>query len=668
MSEIILFKPRAELDAAANLRGFVDSCRKELTIFGADLPFDEFIWDITDYLGLKGHGNKRHRAVFSTFATVNDATPEPMTEPFLPFAKALFRYMHGFKPTKIYGFRIAALRALEAALSENGNDPNPVKVDSSILNRAAQLLAAHYSDGAAYRIGSQLEMIATFLSDNHLTVVPTRWRNSLKRPGDSVRVGKDFDDRREAKMPSEAALDALPKTYRLATEPVDVIVSSVAALLCASPDRINEVLMLPKNCEVHLPRKDKDEAYGLRWWPAKGANPMIKWVVPSMAGVVQEAIARIRQVTNPARYIAKWYEDNPERLYLPENLEYLRCKEWLNMDELADILGLQDRQSSNAWSKAMGLATVKDGNLLMLRFTDVELAVIRMLPQGFPVLNKETGLKYSKALLVVRRNELGAQRGTFNCMFEAVTIGQINSGLGSRAKHGFSSIFSRLGLISEDSSPIRITTHQFRHYLNTLAQAGGMSQLDIAKWSGRKDIQQNSAYDHVTPGQMLQKIRDAVGDSKKMFGPLAEMPNRVLIARDEFARLMIPTAHTTDLGFCIHDYTMSPCQLHMDCIHCVDLVCVKGDLEKAERLRQRLAEALRLLEIAEEAVQDGYAGSDRWLVHHKSAVERYSQLCSIMDDPEVPHGSIIQLAPPIRIESKKTDRLELMVETNSTEY
>lgn len=187
-----------------------------------------------------------------------------------------------------------------------------------------------------------------------------------------------------------------------------------------------------------------------------------------------------------------------------------------------------------------------------------------------------------------------------------------------------------------------------------------MSQLDIAKWSGRKDIHQNAAYDHVTPDQMLQKIRDAVGDESQMFGPLAELPKRVLIPRDEFARLKVPTAHTTDLGFCIHDYTMSPCQLHLDCIHCEDLVCVKGDAEKTQRLQQRLEEARDLLGQAEQAVGEGYAGSDRWLMHHKSTVERLSQLCSIMDDPKVPLGAVVQLSPPRgapQVESATRDRL-----------
>ena len=220
-------------------------------------------------------------------------------------------------------------------------------------------------------------------------------------------------------------------------------------------------------------------------------------------------------------------------------------------------------------------------------------------------------------------------------------------GLGNNVRHGFPSIFTRLGFDEPGGSHIKVTTHQFRHYLNTLAQAGGMSRLDIAKWSGRKDIRQNAAYDHVTPDQMLQKIRDAIGDESLMFGPLAEIPKKTLIPRDEFARLMVPTAHITDLGFCVHDFTMSPCQLHRDCIHCENLVCVKGDEEKTRRLRQHLEDARELLRKAETAVGQGYAGSDRWLEHHKSTVERLIQLCSIMDDPNVPIGSVIQMSPPL---------------------
>lgn len=647
MSDLILFRPKAELDAAGNLQGFIDSCRNDLTIFGADLPFDENSWDVTDWVELKGHGNKRHRLVFSNLATVNDKNPLPMEEPFLSFAKGYLRYMHGYRPTKITSFRMSAFRALEAALIEMMGVSNPVLTDASVLNRAAQLVAEKYSDSAAYRIGGQLEMLAAFMSEHKLTVVPVNWHSHIKRPGDTVRVGKEFDERRKEKMLSQAALDSLPQVYRMATDPVDVIVSSVAAILCASPDRISEVLTLPVDCEVwQKDRHTGKDVYGLRWWPAKGADPMVKWIIPSMAGVVQEAIGKIKKVTNEARHVTKWYEDHPDELYLEKDIEHLRTQERLSLHELADVIGLVDRFSANAWCKSFKVKVTKERGIGMVRFVDVQSAVISMFPKEFPLLDKEKGLKYSEALFVVRRNEFHQQSGTYKCAVETVSINQINTGLGSRVEHGFPSIFSRFGFVEPDGSPIKVTTHQFRHYLNTLAQSGGMSQLDIAKWSGRKDIRQNAAYDHVTPGQMVQKIRDAIGDDSTVFGPIAQLSKKTLIPRDEFARLVVPTAHTTDFGYCIHDYTMSPCQLHRDCIHCSDLICVKGDEEKERRLRQQLEDARDLLRRAEEASKDGYYGSDRWLQHHSSNVERLSQLCSIIDDTKVPIGAVIQLSPP----------------------
>src|SRR5713226_5487545 len=63
---------------------------------------------------------------------------------------------------------------------------------------------------------------------------------------------------------------------------------------------------------------------------------------------------------------------------------------------------------------------------------------------------------------------------------------------------GTPSIFERLGLKDSDGKIFRANSHQFRHWLNTMAQSGGLSEMDIARWMGR-DIGQNAAYDHTTP-------------------------------------------------------------------------------------------------------------------------------------------------------------------------
>lgn len=644
-ADIAVFTPKAEINASANLAAFVTMCRSQLTIFGADLNFDDMAWDVTDTTQLKGHGKKRVRVYFSTQDTVDDILPTQMAEPFVSFAKAYVRYMQGMRPTKNPAFRVTALRALYAALGTSGHLV-PVMVDGDTFNRAARFIAERLSESTAYRVGSQLELIAKFMSEHRLIAIPLLWRSPIKRPLDTVRVGREFDKRRIEKMPSQAALEALPETFRIATHPKDVLFSSIAAILCSAPDRINEVLLLAENCEVRDKTSGGNDAYGLRWQSAKGADPMVKWIIPSMAPVVAEAIAKIRCLTEHARRIAQWYELNPGRLYLLQDLEHLRSQELLTMDEVQQVILLDHGADSFArlWCSANNVLLVKNDSGVCARFSDVEKAAIAQLPSGFPLLNAEVGLKYSDALIVVRRNELHSAKGTFGCVIEPVSINQVNTALGTRSEHGFESMFERLGFVEPDGSQIRVSTHQFRHYLNTLAQAGGMSQLDIAKWSGRLDVRQNEVYDHVSADQMVARIRESIGDELLMLGPLAKLPMNIPISRDEFARLKIPTAHTTDFGFCVHDYTMMPCDRHADCINCNEHVCVKGDEVKSKKVRRRLQDAQQLLAHSEEAMIKGYYGADRWMEHHKKTVQRLTQLTDILDNPAVPVGSVIQLA------------------------
>ncbi|KPX71645.1 MULTISPECIES: hypothetical protein [Pseudomonas syringae group genomosp. 2] len=642
---VVVFIPKAERHAADNLSEFVAMGRSQLCIFGSDLRFDDIAWDVTDTTRLKGHGNNRVRIYFSTQETVDDMMPTQMAEPFVSFAKAYVRYMQGLRPTKNPAFRVTALRALDAAHRKNGR-LNPVMMDGDTFNRAARVIAERLTGSTAYRVGSQLELIAKFVSEHYLTVVPLTWRSPIKRPIDSTRVGVEFDKRRSEKMPSQAALDALPKAFHAAYQPQDILFSSIAAVLCSAPDRISEVLLLAENCEIHDKTSGGKDAYGLRWQPAKGADPMVKWIIPSMVPVVAKAIAKIRSLTEGARRIAKWYELNPKKLYLPKELEHLRTQDLLTMDEVQQVLFLEEGTASSArlWCSANDVLLTKNGSRVYAQFTDVEKATIALLPAGFPLLNAEMGIKFSEALIVVRRNELHSAKATFGSVIEPVNINQVNTALGTRSAHGFESIFDRLGFTEPDGSRIRVSTHQFRHYLNTLAQSGGMSQLDIAKWSGRLDVRQNEAYDHVTADQMVAKIRESIGDQTLMFGPLAKLPKNIPLSRDEFARLKIPTAHTTDLGFCVHDYTMMPCEKHADCINCNEHVCVKGDEGKTMRVRHRLKEAKQLLSRAEEAKTQGYYGADRWMEHHQKTVQRLTQLTDIFDNPAVAVGAVIQLA------------------------
>lgn len=639
MTNIVHFVPKATTPQE-NLAAFIKAARPLLRAYSGVRSWDESPWDLFRVVNWTGRGNGRTAVAFTSWDGVKRGTGENISEPFLSFAKAYFLYQQALIPTKSFGMRIVALRALEKALVETRGASHPHLVTPAICDRATNLIRDY---AGAYRIGRHLGVIANFLSDNRL-VNPFQWVCPIGRPQDRNRVGKEADEVRAGTLPSKAALEALPLCFNLAKESRDIMVSSIAALLCTAPDRISEIFSLPVNCDVNDTHNGKP-IYGLRWWPEKGADPTVKWIAPSMVEVAKEAVRRLQEIGEPARQVAEWYERNPTQIYLPKGMEHLRGRHFLGAQEVKDILGLSTKRAARNWCAYNNITLLDapdDGHKKVVRFEDFERTVLAKLPRQFPIVDQRTGLKYSEALLAMRVNEIHSQRGVIHCLVESVGTVHVNQGLGGHPN--ILSIFDKFGFTEPDGSRIRVSSHQFRHWLNTLAHRGGMSQLDIAKWSGRKNVRQNQAYDHMTSDEILEMTRELVEGDPRLFGGLAELAAKAPISRDEFMALQFPTAHVTEIGFCVHDFTMLPCQKHRDCVNCTEHVCVKGDYTRTNRIRAQLELAEAQLLEAERATADGYFGAERWHEHHIATVTRLRQLVSILDDPSVPEGSLIRLS------------------------
>lgn len=668
MNNVILFKPKSELDIEANLRDFIAFGRYQLTTFGAHLDFDADRWEISAFANLKGR-NTSLSLRFSGFPSERGRKDGvPMPEPFKSFAKAYLRNLYAFSQARVDSHCIAALRAMVQALEESLPVPSPTLCTPHHFQRASQIVSERYK--RTHSIGLSLERISMFLSENKLVAVPLVWRNATsRRPCTTSRVGAEFDARRIARLPSPEALGAIAEIFRVATEPSDVFVASGCAILSSAPSRINELRHLPEDCEVSTSDSAGRVVYGLRWRPSKGGDAQIKWVVPSMASVAQEAVSKLRQLSADARAVALWYEQNPDKLYLPSHLEHLRSKARLTNREVCAILfrdppnKLKPEQQGAKWCSHQQISSRWEGGSPAqgggntVAFSDVEQAVLSLLPAGFPIANKETGLRYSEALCLVLRNEMSATLATYRCAFILVDVGAVQIRLVG-SKH-VKSIFEKFGYSDSAGKPLKLSTHQFRHYLNTLAQMGGLSQLDVAKWSGRATVAQNAGYDHQSDRDVLAMVRAAIGDKSKIFGPLAHAPENALITRDQFAALRVLTAHTTDFGYCIHDFSMLPCQLHRDCLNCNEQICVKGDRMREQAIRRHRRETQALLDCAKEAHVEGAFGANRWVAHQSLTLARLDQLCAIMDDPAVPEGAIIQpagLIPASRLEQAAQQR------------
>lgn len=645
--EVVVFVPKAKRTARANLSDFIALCKHRLTVFGESLCFDGDIWDATGWVDSKGN-QFAIRLRFSNWVTANLKTAMvPMAEPFKSFAKAYIRYRHAHSPRENYSNSLTALRALEKALVELTGACDPSDLRPDVFNRAAQHLRASFKPATAYNCGSDLQAISRLLCELRLVVVPSPWKNPIPAATKGTnRVGQEFDDLRMEKMPSPAAFYALAHIFQNGVDAEDVLVSSTCAILCSAPSRIAEVVLLPAACEVRQVDRDTGATlYGLGWRPAKDGAAMVKYIATPMHDVVEEALQRLRALSAPALELVRWYEKNPTKLYLPPELEHLRGKTDLDMRELASIVFVDDGKAHESrawqWVKSAKVPVTRKGNKLYADFADVEAAVLKMLPRGFPLLDKEQGLKYSDALMVVRKQELDTVKVTYRCMFQPIETHDINSRIATRPSLN---IFTKHGFKEGDGTDIELSTHKFRHYLNTLAQANNMDQLDLARWSGRRNASQNAAYDHVSDREVTQKLRLALQGNAPAVGPIARLHRVALIPRDEFARLRIPTAHTTDYGYCVHDFTMLPCQKHQDCMNCDEQACIKGmDAKREANIRLARSETRRLLDQAKQALDDGEYGADKWVAHQELTLGRLDSLCSILDDPAIPVGAVIRL-------------------------
>ena len=104
MAEILFFIPRHETNARENLNDFIEMCRDRLTVFGAELDWNNNIWPGTcSFRALGAMGRARSNDQF-------------LSSDIIDFAKAYVRYRQGLNPTKNTHREITALRCIEKAL------------------------------------------------------------------------------------------------------------------------------------------------------------------------------------------------------------------------------------------------------------------------------------------------------------------------------------------------------------------------------------------------------------------------------------------------------------------------------------------------------------------------------------------------------------------------
>jgi hypothetical protein len=79
--------------------------------------------------------------------------------------------------------------------------------------------------------------------------------------------------------------------------------------------------------------------------------------------------------------------------------------------------------------------------------------------------------------------------------------------------------------------------------------------------------------------------------TEAMRGPLPETIKKLPPAeREEFQKARINTAHLTDIGACIQDWSLAPCPKHEACAGCGDHLVIKGNAVHKARAERLLTE------------------------------------------------------------------------------
>ena len=628
MSELKHFAPKSALSASENLREFIRLCRDDLNVFGAGINWEATSWSgAVNFTKLGAHSQ-------------GYAESDRMDETFIDFAKAYFRYQQGHHPTETKN-ESKALRTIEAALLQAHGNADIAGLNIAILDEAAILARGHYSPAAAYHCGRELQRLARFVSEKHLISNDlSTWKNPIRKPGDiTIQTGAKAMAIQSKKLPSQEAQDALAEIFASnSSDPKDIFTSSTFAMTMCAPVRISEILELPVDCEVEVSDSKGVVQYGWRFYSAKGYEGDIKWIPEVMVPIAKEAVRRIRALTDEPRRLAAWVGKQPTRFYRHENCPNVSDDQFLTAEQAAQALGLAGL-SNTGIAAANGVHTLNS----------LWQYVLARQPVGFPWLNKKKRIKYSNALFCMSKHLLWNQRGTSPVILWAPTNNVFNNDLSSREYESIvthRSIFDRHGYKTRDGHHLKLTSHQARHLITTLANRGGLSQEQITKWAGRADPKQNRVYNHMSEWEMVAKA-EALDTSLTLFGPKGEVSQHVPVTTQEVNLMERGAMHVSVWGICSHDFIMSPCEKFRDCLNCEEHVCVKGlgkdSAEQLMRIKLRLAQVEKDFAEAEDAIAKGFAGADRWYEYHHKTVERLRQLVEILESPQVPDGAQIKL-------------------------
>ncbi len=634
-ASVVQFLSRLDVDRLKNSASLVERA-KSLTLDGFDMTlWDNAEWIITGGRLLKLTGKNVSKVTLNFHYALPLDKGELKSE-WADLIKALMvlRFHRDNQSAPNQRNFIAAVSYVVCEMESRGL--RLFQLTPEVLDLACNKLTKDYSDGVVYNMHKVIGEFAAHCDANQLCNVLLDYKFSgMKRPQNTGGVGqKRLDDKETLLTENDKLID--PIVFKIIGElylnvPVDhkyrfyVLVLSLMAMLGR---RFSEIATLP-NQEVS--RDDQGRAF-LKYFPRKASQgdvftPMRKLYLPTeTVPIVEPIINELNHLCSAARKTATEMQMNmgPDVFFL---VDYPDDKRFYK-DDLEKIGISATTLDTNGWINKNGFAFTDEEKLTLLgkawkrpsKFT-TKCGIIAYCNRDFnpksiePVQIDQYGQKYYlKDLLLVRY--LGLSSGSYAHW------------VSTQLTHSMFSTFLRYfpQLAAEyTSSAIEVdfTSHHFRHTLNTLLDEGGLSDLLQTEWFGRSNPRDTKAYQHTSREKKALMLRADI-KAGLVGGRISEQVKKLPIdLKDAFLAARIHAVHDVGPGICIHHFSQTPCERHLQCsADCNDYVWVRGDEGRKEELKREYAVTFVARETVEERAKSKKPGKSLdWLVHNDKKLD-----------------------------------------------
>lgn len=629
-AKVIPFIDRLERDRKANLQTLVTKA-KLMNLEGFEsVGWDDPVWQVNAGRLIKLTGKNSKSASFA-FLLSPKLGSDPLSESWETIAKVLFvlRFHRKHQSTPNQRNFITAIGYVSFAAKQLGQDL--ARLTPEAMDNACALISKHYSETTAYNLHKHVAEFGAHCDANGLCRVLLQYKyDKMKRPASTGGFNhRRLDDPGVLETKSDKLVD--PAMFRVIGEfylnvPKDHkyrLYVLMLTLLACTGRRFSEVSLLP-NQQLSL---DDEGNASIEYFPRKASRgdvftPKRRLYLPTeVSSIVGDVLIEISEITAEARATAEemFKVDGPDLRFL----EKIPGDKRLYAGDLAK-LGISDSVLvATGWLRKQNLAW-PDPNALTKKGATPRNPIHYTDKEG---IRKYCFRNFSEAYISVLHTD---QFGKNYCLKDMLFIRPLglSSGyyahwLATSCSQSMFTTFLRYfpALAAEYASSnieVDFTSHHFRHTLNTLLDEGGLSDLLQTEWFGRTNPRDTKAYQHTSREKRVLMLRE---DIKRglVGGQLAEQIKVIPVeVQDAILKARIQAVHDVGTGICIHNFSQTPCERHLQCsADCKDYVWAKDDKGRLdEQKRQYALTALARKNAEKQLSSNKPKKSADWLAHN----------------------------------------------------